>query len=61
MSHIHLGFKHTKHLKMSIWTSVLWKSFKKMAKNGCKMAIYELLILIFFSYKIEKTETKQKL
>ena len=33
----------------------------KMAKNGCKMAIYELLILIFFSYKTEKTETKQKL
>ena len=26
----------------------------KMAKNGCKMAIYELLILIFFLTKLKK-------
>ena len=32
-----------------------------MARNGCKMAIYELLIFIFFSYKIEKKGNKTKI
>ena len=43
---------------MTVWTSILWKILVggKMAKNGCKMAIYESFFI--FSYKIFKKGEK---
>ena len=53
---IQLGFRHVKHLKMIVGTSVLWKiscSWQKMTTNARKMAIH--IVRFFMDQTLSKT------
>ena len=61
---IQAGFRHTKHLKMSVWISVLWKILCSWQKNGQKWSfkghLWVINFLSFFLQNCKKLEAKKK-
>ena len=61
---IQLGFRHTKHFKMTVWISVLWKIFMYLAKKWPEMVIQWPFMshnfTLFFLRNCKKLETKKK-
>ena len=61
---IQSGFRHTKHLKMTVWISVLWKILCSWQKNGQKWSfkghLWVINFLSFFLQNCKKLEAKKK-
>ena len=47
---IQLRFRHTEHLKMTVWTSVLWKILMYLAKKWPEMVLNSHLWAMNFQY-----------
>ena len=47
---IQLRFRHTKHIKMTVWSSFLWRIFMQLAKKWPEMVLNGNLWVINFQY-----------